>query len=623
MLIQALCGYYDALAASGKALADGYSAVRVHNRVSLAPDGKVAGIEAWLIRSEQTDKKGKVKERFEPHVVAMFRRTEKPGIESNVVEHRPLYLFGLNLEKDGSLTPDDRTDKARKSHQAFVARNLAFIEGVDSPIVNAFRAFLTGWRADDETENPFLLGLGKGYATAGFVFCLAGQPGVMLQDDARLKAKWEQTLLAEENAEGKELGQCAISGQHAEIALLHDKITGMQGGLATGTKLVCFNNDSESSYGAAQALNSGVSVAAMRKYTQALNALTSGRAHSMTLGDVTVVYFAQNADRRAEALAAGALTGSDADEDDLLDASDTNKLLAAIYADVRNGVGNTERLLRENDIDPSVDYYIAGFKPNASRLAVKFVYRRALGEVVLNAARHQADMAFRADAKPVTVWQIAKQLVSPKADNPKGDPALTTKLLEAVMYGYRYPPFLLATVVRRVQTDSDAENNAFIKLNPVRAGIIKACLNREARMDGKEEEIHMALDRTNAHPAYLCGRLFAVLERIQQQANPGLNRTITDAYFASASTRPALIFPRLVKLAQNHLKKLEYAGWWNRQIGDICALMGGEYPDTLPLDDQGRFILGYYQEKYAPSEKKQDAANAQKEEETHDDSEHL
>ena len=181
------------------------------------------------------------------------------------------------------------------------------------------------------------------------------------------------------------------------------------------------------------------------------------------------------------------------------------------------------------------------------------------------------------------------------------------------MYGYRYPSSLLATMVKRVQTDSDDDKNKFIKLNPTRAGVIKACLNRKARLNGKEEDIGMALDKSNTNPAYLCGRLFAVLERIQEAANPGLNRTITDAYFASASARPALIFPRLVKLSQNHMRKLEYARYWNRQIGEIVAMLEGEYPDTLPLDDQGRFIIGYYQQKYAPSEKKQDATDIEKE----------
>lgn len=606
MLIQALCDYYDVLAGAGKVLEEGYSLVRLHYRVGLTAEGGVAGIEAWLVPRVVADAKGKPKETLEPHQLAMFRRTEKPGIDANMVEHRPLYLFGLNLEKDGTLHPEDRTDKAAKSHRLCKEQNLAFMEGIDSPIVNAFRNFLLGWKPEAESENPCLLGLGKGYATGGFAFCLAGDPAVMLQDDPQLKARWRALWAAEEDGAEKAVGQCAVTGETAEIACIHDKVTGVLGGLATGTKLVAFKNDSAFSYGAEQALNSNISVGAMRKYTQALNSLTNSRAHKSMLGDVTAVRFAMSPDRRCDALVGTALFGTtdDAEEDDALDAGETQKLLQSIYTDARLGVANAGRLLHAQDIDPAVAYYIVGFKPNASRLAVQFIYRRKLGELIQNAAQHQADMATGADAKPIPLWQITKQLVSPKASKQEVDPGITAKLLEAVVYGYRYPAFLLATAVRRIRTDSDEETNSFIRLNPIRAGILKACLNRNARLNGQREEIGMALDRDNTNPAYLCGRLFAVLERVQEQANPGINRTITDAYFASASTRPALIFPRLIRLAQTHLKKLEYAGYWNRLLGEISAKLNGEYPDTLTLADQGRFDIGYYQQKYAPTEKK-------------------
>ena len=611
MLIQALCDYYDVLARAGKVLENGYSHVRIHYRVGLTAEGSVDGIEAWLVPRTVTDAKGKQKETLEPHQIPMFRRTEKPGIDANIVEHRPLYIFGLNLEKDGTLHPEDRTDKAVKSHQVFQERNLSFIEGIDSPIVNAFRHFLLGWKPEEERANPYLLGLGKGYATGGFVFCLSDDPAVMLQDDPQLKALWQKSWMVEDNGADKVMGQCAITGETAEIACIHDKVVGVLGGLAIGTKLVAFKNDSVFSYGAEQAINSNISVGAMRKYTQALNSLISSRAHKSMLGEVTVVRFAMSQDRRCDALVGNALFGTtdDAQEEDALDAGETQKLLQHIYADAQLGVANTNRLMHAQDIDPAVAYYIVGLKPNASRLAVQFIYRRQLGELIQNIAQHQADLATSAAAKPIPLWQLTKQLVSPKSTKQAVDPSLTAKLLETIVYGYRYPAFLLATVVRRIQADSDEESNTFIKLNPIRAGILKACLNRNARLNGQMEEIGMALNKENTNPAYLCGRLFAVLERVQEQANPGINRTITDAYFASASTRPALIFPRLIRLAQTHLKKLEYAGYWNRLIGEINAKLNGEYPDTLPLADQGRFDIGYYQQKYAPIEKKSENNN--------------
>ena len=123
---------------------------------------------------------GKEKEILVPAMLDFPKRTEKPGIESNTIEHRPLYIFGLNREKD-SLNPQDRTGKAVKSHQAFVDRNLEFIDGINSSIVDAFRHFLQSWKPEAETENRHILDLGKDYAGAGFAFCLVGNPDLLLR----------------------------------------------------------------------------------------------------------------------------------------------------------------------------------------------------------------------------------------------------------------------------------------------------------------------------------------------------------------------------------------------------------------------------------------------------------
>ena len=80
------------------------------------------------------------------------QRTQKPGICSNYIEHRPLYIFGLNYE-EGKFTPDDKTNKARKSHEAFVKHELEFLNGLDSDICIAYRKFIEKWMPENETEN--------------------------------------------------------------------------------------------------------------------------------------------------------------------------------------------------------------------------------------------------------------------------------------------------------------------------------------------------------------------------------------------------------------------------------------------------------------------------------------
>lgn len=107
----------------------------------------------------------------------------------------------------------------------------------------------------------------------------------------------------------------------------------------------------------------------------------------------------------------------------------------------------------------------------------------------------------------------------------------------------------------------------------------------------------MALDKDNRNAAYLCGRLFAILEKLQQDSSGNsLNRTIKDAYFASAASKPATIFPKLLKLAQNHFKKSKHAGFYSQCVEEVIDKINGEFPETLPLVEQGKFMIGYYQQ---------------------------
>ena len=142
-------------------------------------------------------------------------------------------------------------------------------------------------------------------------------------------------------------------------------------------------------------------------------------------------------------------------------------------------------------------------------------------------------------------------------------------------------------MIRRVKTDK------FI--NATRAGVIKAYLTRN-----KKEEWKVSLDRSNNNQAYLCGRLFAVLENIQNQAVGGgkLNSTIKDKYFASAAAKPASIFPTLIKLSQHHMKKLNDGSqiFHAKLVGEIMNMLENEFPKTLSLVEQGKFIIGYYQQ---------------------------
>lgn len=598
MLIKALCDYYDILADGGKLLPEDYSQVGIHYVISLTPDGKIEDIVDYQLREHITDKKGKTKEINNARLVNLPRRTEKTGIDPNIIEHRPVYIFGLNLDDTG-FTDADKTNKAKKSHEAFKEANLRFLEGLDSPVANAYRAFIESWVPSDEVNNPHLLGIGKNYKNLSFGFCLNGNLGLLLHDDPIIKAKWEREFAARNAASDSEVtAQCAVTGSKEPIARIHNKISGIIGGLPTGSVFIGYKNTAGCSYGNEQSYNSNISETAMKKYTAALNYLLKDKNHKNSIDNITVVYWSADKNDACSQFVSQAVFGDDFGDDfggsAPADKSDTDNSLKGIMQSAYSGKLVQDSFSFLKDVDTNVDFYIVGMKPNSARVAVKFIYHRKFGEVFQNIVMHQTDMQISANGKPVSMNRLKKELIPLKSSNAEIDSSLLAEIFNAVINGTNYPPFLLSTLVMRAKVDRD--------INYVRAGAIKACINRTSRLNNQKEELTMSLDKNNNDQAYLCGRLFAALEKLQQEAsNDSLNRTIKNAYFASAATKPATVFPTLLKLSQNHMKNLKKksdntATKFSDLIIEIMDGIEGKFPDTLTLTEQGTFMVGYYQQ---------------------------
>lgn len=612
MLIRSLCDYYDIQSARGEAASDIMSEQPVHWMVMLTPDGRVADIIDKRIEESVPQKNGKVKIVKKPIVVPLPKRTQKTGIDANIIEHRPLYIFGLNYDAKIGLTPDDKTGKARKSHEAFVKKNLEFFDGIDSEIARAYVNFIKNWVPENETENEQLKKLGKEYQGSYYIFALDGSPECKLHKDKAVLAKYEEIMAkaAAETAESDDgIMMCPIEGERLRAARIHDKIKGIKGGNSVGAVLVNFNSSAFESYGKSQSMNSGISEKAMKKYTSSLNKLLADPMHHIYSDDMTVVFFAMKHDDKAECdLFNGYLNSSNGVTEDSTKA-DVKAVSENIY--YKGQTGNAQAL--DKDVDNGVDFFVAGFTPNSSRICQKFMVRNKFGKIIDNVKQHQQDMAICGSNGEIPLWRINNELVSPKAsarkkkDNDESgaakgsdlpiSPTLQSDMFQAILNGTNYPYTLLETVVRRVCTDSDTDSNNKIKINEVRAGLIKAFINRKARINGDKEEITVALNPENKNPAYLCGRLFAVLEKIQlEAADVKLNRTIKDAYFSSASSRPALIFPRLIDLSKFHLSKLSEgrAIYFSKLIDEIMDNIEDNLPANLSLIDKGNFQVGYF-----------------------------
>ncbi len=584
MLISALCDYYDALAHDGKVTPEEYSKQAVHYLIALNLDGTIDNIIDWQIKQLIPLKNGKTKETLAPRTVILPKRTEKTAIDFNMAEHRPLYIFGLDADTKNQVYCV--TDKATKSHAVFKEKSLEYINGINSPVVNAFRNFLKNWMPENETDNLYLNDIFKVYNKSSYAFCLSGRPDVLLHDDPQIKEVWERIYSETNSGEGC-LAQCAVTGEKLPIARIHNKLKGVAGGQPSGTVLIGFKTSAGWSYGNDQSYNSNISEQVMQKYTYALNYLLADKEHKQLIDDITVLFWVEGGARNE--VYSNYLSSFLFGENDKLNEGQTNEMLKGLMLKAHDGRVSYDLFDIANNLDETVNFYIVGIKPNSARVSLKFIYRRRIGEVFKAIAQHQSDMQIGKDFKQIPIWTIKKELKSTKSDKESVHSSLMTLLFKSIIYGTPYPNYLLVNMVNRIKTDR--------YINQVRAGIVKACINRKLRSSGQKEELQLALDKQNTNQAYLCGRLFAVLEHIQQSASSAkLNRTIKDAYFSSAASKPALVFPKLISLSQNHIKKLSEKStvFYNKLAEEIIEKLNGEFPDTLTLIDQGKFIIGYY-----------------------------
>ncbi len=595
MLIKALCDYSTAANLCGDT--EAYYKQAIDFEILLALDGTVTAIQDLRKPIEGT------KRYITPELLLPEQRGNTTVIYSYLIEHRREYIFGLEREKGKNSFKTIPGKAGKKSkHDTFCERNLPFFEEIDSDICKAYCNFIRTWNPDLQTENEILLQMGANFDNARFCFGLDGSPEIMLHEDPRVKENY-QALLWEEQKEKQatqQTGFCSILGEHLPICEMHDKLKG----IGSQAKLVSFGKDQTDrnafySYGKSLGYNCNISEKAMKQYTAALNFLLADNGHHKNFGDMVVVYFAMKQNDAAECDAFSLLFGDFAsDQKETVD-QETEKDLNQVYNYAKTGV-----LKDLSGMDPDSIFYVAGLTANSSRICTKFVVRNRFGVILEHVAAHQKDIRILENQKPVSMYWIQKQLVSPKSKDAKVPPPLIAGLFASILNGTRYPDALLATVIARVKTDTDETQQK--KVNHIRAGLIKGCLNRKA----KKEEITMSLNLDNTNQAYLCGRLFAVLEKIQQDASGGnLNRTIKDSYFSSACSKPATVFPKLIQLSQNHLKKVEYVLFYQKLCGDIIDQLEDAFPSTLSLDEQGKFIIGYYQQNkalYAKKEKQQE-----------------
>lgn len=385
--------------------------------------------------------------------------------------------------------------------------------------------------------------------------------------------------------EGNVTRQCLISGDLDALATLHPAIKGVRGAQTTGANIVSFNRDAFKSFGHEQGANAPVGERAAFAYTTALNhLLDKDSRQKIQVGDATTVFWAEQA-TPFEDFAADLLGGETRVVDDPDHGVDQ---VRAMYAAPWQGY----KPLRED----RTRFYVLGLSPNASRISVRFWNVSTVAELTARLLHHYDDLEIVRPPKfpryPALFRLLVSTAVLGKAENIP--PNLAGSFMHSILTGTRYPQTLLGAAVRRNRLEHD--------VTPDRAALIKAWLVREARLANSSiPEVGVSLDETNTNIGYRLGRLFAVLERTQEAAHPNLNRTIRESYYATASSSPVTVFPRLMRLKNHHLAKLENRGQAVNLEKLFGEIMGGfhDFPSVLDLADQGRFSIGYYHQRQA------------------------
>ncbi len=578
MILQALVDYYDRRCASGdparRLPAQGLEEKEIPFVIELEVDGRVRQLR-------DTRQPGGKRLRAQTFLVPQGEK-KTSGVKANLLWDTAEYVIGLARQRKsgGELSPAQAFRQriealtAEAKADAGVKAVLAALDRADWSLLKKHPA----WKEIEES-NPLM------------TFALASDAGELVcQRLAVVRA-----ALASANGGAGAQGWCLVEGMRRPIARLHPAIKGVRGAQTSGANIVSFNARAFESYGKTerQGENAPVGERAAFAYTTALNALLAHDSpNKVQIGDATTVIWS--------------------DRDDGLDAE-----LAAVFGDDPDAHVQAVRKRLDGARTGSIGaddsgrrFFVLGLAPNASRIAVRFWFHETFERLGPRILQHFDDLRIvrqsdRDAATPAMYWLLRTIAPQGKAENVP--PRLAGEWMRAILEGAPYPPALLNAAVNRCRAEQ-ASANFGGNVPYLRAAILKACINSEHRrrhpdLPSDFQFIQEDLDVNQTDPAYRLGRLFAVLERIQSAAQPGINATIRDRYYGAASSTPGAVFPTLMRLKNAHLKKLSpgMEAFFEKLVGEICGSVEqpllADFPRQLDLHAQGLFALGYYHQR--------------------------
>lgn len=558
MILQALNEYYQRKARmpDSDLAPPGFEHKGIPFLVVLTAKGEFAGLDD----TREGEGKKKVAKSF--LVPQSVKRAV--NILPNLLWDNSGYVFGIDSK--------GKPERAREQHLAFVEAVRARFAQTDDAGIWAVLAFLERGDFIKVFEHPLWTEILE--SGANLTFRLEGDACPVCERKAVTDA-----LTAADAIVSGEKALCLVTGEEDVIERLHTSVKGVWGAQSVGANIVSFNLDAFSSYGKSQGDNAPVGKRAVFAYTTALNhLLAKGSKQRIQVGDASTVFWAATPGHPMEEMFPGLFGEPDKDNPDL-----GTSAVAALLNAPKTGAGSFE--------EDSTRFYVLGLAPNAARIAVRFWHVKTVGEMAINIRRHFEDLRIDHAPHEPNTFSLFRLLVATatlgKAENIP--PNLGGDVMRSVIENLPYPQTLLSGAIRRIRAEQE--------ITYPRAAIIKACINRNVG----REELKVSLDENNTNAAYRLGRLFAVLERIQERASPNLNATIRDRYYGAASSTPVTVFSTLLKLKNHHLAKLDNKGEavnYEKLLGQIMDGIA-DFPAHLNLQDQGRFTIGYYHQRQA------------------------
>ena len=578
MILQALVSYYETLAARGELPQPGWAPVKVSYVLNLDDQGDITTVVC--IKEEVT--RGK-KKALVPQIIqlpAPVKRTV--GVTANFLCDNSSYILGA-----------DKKGKPKRSLECFQACKTlheTLLVSVEEPAARALLSFFDHWQPEKLTEHPAFAhqDMEDLLASANLIFRYRGR---YLHEIPAIRQAWQDYY---NNSQDSQQFPCLVTGKLAPVAQLHPSIKGIYGAQSSGASLVSFNAPAFCSYDREQGLNAPTSQYAAFAYGAALNYLIT--TQNTRVGDVTLLFWAESGEEAyADALKRFGFGGGD--EDDQYKEEDLKGLMESLAEGADVEWDGTR-------IDPNMTFYILGISPNAARLSVRFFLRNSFGQFIRNVKAHYDRLEIvRPSFDPfdnIPVWRMLKETVNPNSREKKPAADMAGDTLRTILTNTPYPATLLNGATLRIRADRE--------MNRTRAAILKAYYLKNRNPFVPEEVLTVSLNQDSNHEAYVLGRLFSVLEAIQSDANPGINATIRDKYFSSASATPGVVFPTLVNLAQKHLRKLDEGKkiFYDKQLTELMSKLGETYPNRMNLPQQGAFQLGYYHQTQYRFTKKED-----------------